>query len=242
MMETEAIRHLFRVLPATPQDSVQEVVLSADSYTIRGTLRWSGTPRGVIVFANGSGNSLHSPRNRFVSSVFTEAGFATVLLDLLSEREAADRWKAFDLDQLANRLAFAVKWVMSEPILVGLPVGVFGASMASAAALIAAATQPNWISAIVSRGGRPDLAWNQLPAVQAPTLLIVGEADESVLGWNQDALSELSCPKELAVVPGATHLFEEPGALEQVARLARMWFEQHLSTRVTCAGGAATRC
>jgi putative phosphoribosyl transferase len=182
-----------------------------------------------VVFAHGSGSSRHSPRNRFVASVLTDAGFATLLLDLLTAEEGEDRDNVFDIALLADRLSRAAEWVTCEPEMAGLPVGFFGASTGSAAALVAAASHPGRASAVVSRGGRPDLARDELPSVKAPTLLIVGGDDEPVLTWNRDALKRLTCPKELAVVPGATHLFEEPGALEQVAELARDWFARHLT-------------
>ncbi|MCS7023064.1 MAG: dienelactone hydrolase family protein [Gemmataceae bacterium] len=193
-----------------------------------GTLRWSGKPRGVVVFAHGSGSSRHSPRNQYVSSVLVEAGLATLLFDLLSEWESTDRSKVFDIELLADRVVQAATWVVQQPEVTGLRVGLFGASTGSAAALLAAASHPSLIAAVVSRGGRPDLAWNDLPLVQAPTLLIVGGQDEPVLTWNQQAYEQLTCPKDLVVIPGATHLFEEPGALEQVAELARDWFLRYL--------------
>ena len=223
------------------EDPVREVVIPVGPHALRGTLRWTGKPRGVVVFAHGSGSSRHSPRNRYVASILNDAGFATLLMDLLTEDEADAREKVFDVELLANRLAAAGEWVTSEPDMTGLPVGYFGASTGSAAALIAAAAAPDRVSAVVSRGGRPDLAWDDLPAVAAPTLLIVGADDEPVLGWNRDALEQLNCTKELAVVPGATHLFEEPGALELVAELAERWFTRHLrigsSQQVRADGG-----
>jgi nucleotide-binding universal stress UspA family protein/pimeloyl-ACP methyl ester carboxylesterase len=212
---------------AGAEDPSRELAIPAGGVTVRGTLRWSGKPRGVVVFAHGSGSSRHSPRNQFVARVLNEAGFATLLMDLLTEEEGEDRDKVFDCALLADRLAAAAEWVTCEPEMAGLPVSYFGASTGSAAALMAAASHPHRVSAVVSRGGRPDLAWDDLPVVHAPTLLIVGGDDEPVLSWNRDALERLKCPKELAVVPGATHLFEEPGALERVAELARDWFERH---------------
>jgi putative phosphoribosyl transferase len=159
-------------------------------------------------------------------------------MDLLTEQEGEDRSNVFDTALLADRLAGAAEWVSHEPETAGLPVGYFGASTGSAAALMAAASHPHRVAAVVSRGGRPDLAWDDLPAVHAPTLLIVGGDDEPVLSWNRDALERLKCPKQLAVVPGATHLFEEPGALEQVAELALGWFERHLPARKKTPAGA----
>jgi len=212
-------------------DPSREVEIPVGPVTVRGTLRWSGKPRGVVVFAHGSGSSRHSPRNQFVAQVLTRAGFATLLMDLLTEQEGEDRDKVFDCALLADRLTWAAEWLGNEPEMAGLSVGYFGASTGSAAALMAAASHPQRVSAVVSRGGRPDLAWDDLPSVHAPTLLIVGGDDEPVLSWNRDALERLNCPKELAVVPGATHLFEEPGTLERVAELARDWFTRHLPTK-----------
>jgi putative phosphoribosyl transferase len=212
-------------------DPSRELAIPDGNATVRGTLRWAGTPRGVVVFAHGSGSSRHSPRNRFVADVLVRAGFATLMMDLLTEDEAADRAKVFDCPLLADRLAAAAGWVACDSDLAGLPVGFFGASTGSAAALMTAASHPRLVSAVVSRGGRPDLARADLPAVRAPTLLVVGGADEPVLGWNREAYDLLTCPKELAVVPGATHLFEGPGALERVAELARDWFCRHLTER-----------
>lgn len=210
-------------------DPSREVTIPVGPYTLQGTLQWVGKPNGVVVFAHGSGSSRFSPRNRFVASELNQAGFATLLLDLLTERESGDRRKVFDIELLASRLAAAAKWISRNSEMAGLPIGLFGASTGSAAALTAAAAQPSLVYAVVSRGGRPDLAWDDLASVKAPTLLIVGGEDEPVLGWNREALEQLTCMKELAIVPGATHLFEEPGTLEQVAKLARDWFSQYLS-------------
>lgn len=211
-------------------DPTREVSIPVDRVKLRGTLQWAGQPRGVVLFAHGSGSSRHSPRNHFVAGKLIAAGFATLLMDLLTEAEGDDREKVFDISLLARRLAAAAEWVAKQPETTGLPIGYFGASTGSAAALIAAARHPEQVQAVVSRGGRPDLAWEDLPAVAAPTLLIVGSDDEPVLTWNREALQQLKCPKHLAVVHGATHLFEEPGTLEQVAELARDWFQQHLLT------------
>lgn len=187
-------------------------------------------PRGLVLFAHGSGSSRMSPRNRFVAQVLRDAEFGTFLLDLLTEREdVLDRRTAeyrFDIDLLAARLSVATRWVRRQAGLDAVPIGYFGASTGAAAALVAAATAPAEIGAIVSRGGRPDLAGAHLRAVRAPTLLIVGGADTEVIMLNRRAMQELRAEHELVIVPGATHLFEEPGALEDVARLARDWFER----------------
>lgn len=227
--------------PATPPgevelgvgDPAREVVIPVGRHALGGTLRWPAEPRGVVVFAHGSGSSRHSPRNRHVADVLTRAGFATLMMDLLDEAEAEDRGNVFDVGLLADRLAAATDWLATQPETAGLPVGYFGASTGSAAALAAAARRPDRVAAVVSRGGRPDLAWDALPDVRAPTLLIVGGADEPVLTWNRDCLDRLDCPKGLAVVPAASHLFPEPGALDEVARLARDWFARHLPAPTT---------
>jgi pimeloyl-ACP methyl ester carboxylesterase len=188
-------------------------------------------PRGLVLFAHGSGSSRMSPRNRFVAAYLREAGLGTFLLDLLTEREdALDRHTAefrFDIELLAGRLTVATRWVRAQAGLAALPLGYFGASTGAAAALVAAAALPKDVSAVVSRGGRPDLAGAHLRAVRAPTLLIVGGADTDVIALNRRAMASLGAVNELVIVPGATHLFEEPGALEEVARLARDWFVRH---------------
>lgn len=217
--------------PATSaEDPSYEVVITLGSTRIRGTMQWSGRPRGAVIFAHGSGSSRFSPRNRFVAAALVDAGFATLLMDLLTDEEAVNRDNVFDIDLLAERLAGAAEWVARQPQTAGLPVGYFGASTGSAAALIAAARHPERVAAVVSRGGRPDLAKDVLPKVQAATLLIVGGDDEPVLTWNRDAFRELTCTKDIAVISGATHLFEETGSLEQVAEVARNWFVRHLRT------------
>jgi dienelactone hydrolase len=184
---------------------------------------------GIVLFAHGSGSSRLSPRNTYVAEALQEAGLATLLFDLLTDEEAADRALVFDIPLLAERLAMATEWITAQPEASALPVGYFGASTGAAAALVAAARGGRDIAAVVSRGGRPDLADTDLPQVRAPTLLIVGGADDVVLELNRMALAKLTCEKELAIVPGATHLFEEPGTLDQVIALARDWFAGHLS-------------
>jgi len=182
------------------------------------------SPIGCVVFAHGSGSSRRSPRNVSVAAALNRAGMATVLFDLLTNAEEADRRNVFDVELLAQRLVAATNWLSDYPAVRGLPVAYFGASTGAAAALRAASELGDRIAAVVSRGGRPDLAWDSLADVRAPTLLIVGGADNVVLEMNEAAAAQLRCPKELEVIPGATHLFEEPGALQQVAALAAAWF------------------
>jgi pimeloyl-ACP methyl ester carboxylesterase len=188
---------------------------------------------GLVVFAHGSGSSRNSPRNRFVAGVINRAGFGTLLMDLLTEEEERvdemTRELRFDIDLLGRRVARVVEWAGEREKLAGLPVGLFGSSTGAAAALVAAAALPGDVHAVVSRGGRPDLAGSALPGVECATLLIVGGLDEVVIGLNEDARVHMRCPTELVIVPGATHLFEEPGALEEVARLAAEWFARHLA-------------
>jgi putative phosphoribosyl transferase len=186
--------------------------------------------QGLVLFAHGSGSSRLSPRNRYVAGALREAGLATLLFDLLSDAEAADRANVFDIDLLAERLIDATAWCRSHAATRALPIGYFGASTGAAAALVAAARPDCNVGAVVSRGGRPDLAAGALPRVKAPTLLIVGSHDTEVLALNRMALGKLRCEAKLEIVPGATHLFEEPGTLEVVVDLARRWFLQHLVT------------
>jgi putative phosphoribosyl transferase len=198
---------------------------------LSGILRVPPNAKGVVAFAHGSGSGRHSPRNQFVAHVLEEGGLATLLLDLLEEEEAEDREKVFDIELLAERLQSAADWLRQEPQTSALRLGYFGASTGAGAALVAAARNPAGVGAVVSRGGRPDLANNYLPAVQAPTLLIVGGNDDVVIHLNELALRLLHCSKELVIVPAATHLFQEPGTLEEVARLAKQWFVRHLVSR-----------
>lgn len=183
---------------------------------------------GLVLFAHGSGSSRLSTRNRWVAQQLQQHGLATLLFDLLTEKEAEDRRLVFDIPLLAQRVVHAMRWAEQREELAGLRLGLFGASTGAAAALVAAAQKPQRVAAVVSRGGRPDLALAWLPHVQAPTLLIVGGRDEEVLALNRQALSLLRGHKRLEVVPEATHLFEEPGTLDSVAALAAEWFEQHL--------------
>lgn len=195
-------------------------------------VRSPAAPRGIVIFAHGSGSSRFSPRNQSVAQALVAAGYATLLLDLLTEDEAADRANVFDIDLLGARLADAIDWVGTQPDLAALPIGLFGASTGAAAAMKAAAARRDEVRTVVSRGGRPDLAADVLGEVTAPTLLIVGGQDEPVLSWNRQAMARLAGPGRLEVVAGATHLFEEPGAMEQVVRLAVDWFDLTLAASV----------
>ena len=197
---------------------------------LEGILGLPEASTGIVLFAHGSGSGRFSPRNNFVARALREAGFATLLFDLLTEDEAQDRANVFDIELLADRLAMAADCVKQDRETIELPIGYFGASTGAAAALVAAASATCPIAAVVSRGGRPDLAGSALARVTAPTLLIVGGADWTVLELNRAALAELRCEKHLAIVPGATHLFEEPGTLEAVVDLASSWFASHLAT------------
>lgn len=206
-----------------------ESVLIGD-LALPGELEVPQSPLGIVVFAHGSGSSRHSPRNQYVAQVMQSYGLGTLLFDLLTEPEARDRNNVFDIALLGERVTDALAWLAQRPGLENTPIGLFGASTGAAAALVAAARTPS-VCAIVSRGGRPDLAGKYLSNVRAPTLLIVGGEDREVLALNQAAMRILppSCPKKLEIVPGATHLFEEPGTLEIAASLAGHWFEHHFS-------------
>ncbi|MBL8187738.1 MAG: alpha/beta hydrolase [Acidobacteria bacterium] len=210
----------------------QEVIISLGSISLRGTLQLPAESSGLILFAHGSGSSRFSPRNRFVAQVMHEAMLGTLLFDLLTpEEETIDlqtRHLRFDIPLLARRLVAVTGWIKNKPETSHLPLGYFGASTGAAAALIAAAELNDEICAVVSRGGRPDLADEALPQVTAPTLLIVGERDDIVIQLNEMALNQLRCVKQLQIIPGATHFFEEPGTLEKVAHLAATWFQRFL--------------
>lgn len=195
---------------------------------LEGLLRVPPAATGMVVFAHGSGSGRHSPRNNHVADALGRAGLATLLFDLLRDEESADRRKVFDIALLARRLGMAIDWLEGVEDSAQLPLGVFGASTGAAAALVAAAAQPARVRAVVSRGGRADLAEDALPAVVAPTLLIVGGDDPEVLELNRQALRHLHCTARLEIVPGATHLFEEPGTLDAVVALSRDWFLRHL--------------
>ena len=208
------------------------VRVPAGAVTLEGDLMIPEGAQGVVLFAHGSGSSRHSPRNRRVAQLLHQSRLATVLVDLLTaDEEMADRRTGhlrFDIGLLAERLVEAADWLARQQETRDLVLGCFGASTGAAAALVAAAARPHAVGAVVSRGGRPDLAGPSLPMVRSPTLLIVGGDDEPVLALNREAYDQLQCEKRLVVVPGATHLFEEPGALEEVARHAGDWLERHL--------------
>jgi dienelactone hydrolase len=217
----------------TPQGAERVVHVPAAGVELEGSLAVPDEAKGVVLFAHGSGSSRHSTRNRQVAAQLQEAGFATLLIDLLTEREEeADRYTRrhrFDIPMLADRLAGATGWLGRYSETSALPVGYFGASTGGGAALVAAAALPRRVKAVVSRGGRPDLAGDALSRVEAPTLLIVGGDDEAVIGMNESAMEQMGRAEVvLEIVPGATHLFEEPGKLEEVSRLATEWFTRHL--------------
>lgn len=217
-----------RVLDTIPDRLPQAVTIEAEEVRLPGILTLPPHPAGIVLFAHGSGSSRFSERNRFVADVLVRANFGTLLFDLLTESEAQNRANVFDILLLAERLRRATAWVGAYPATTDLPVGYFGASTGAAAALVAAAGAEPVVRAVVSRGGRPDLAGDFLPRVRAATLLIVGGADFEVLELNRAALLRLGGVRRLVVVPGATHLFEEAGALENVAGLATFWFGRHL--------------
>lgn len=205
--------------------------------TLEGDLCIPDNAPGIVLFAHGSGSSRHSPRNRYVAQVLRNAGLATFLFDLLTADEESEDMRTghlrFDIRLLANRLISATDWIKQNEDAKKLKIGYFGASTGAAAALVAAAERADSVSAVVSRGGRPDLAAEALLHVKAPTLLIVGGFDHPVIALNREAFAKLQVEKELVIVPGATHLFEEQGALEEVARLATNWFVSHLSKKQT---------
>jgi pimeloyl-ACP methyl ester carboxylesterase len=208
------------------------VQIRAGSALIEGDLAIPERAAGLVVFAHGSGSSRFSRRNRMVAQALEEGGFATMLLDLLTRKEEAidvrTREYRFDIDRLAHRVVAAIDWAGGESEVSALPIACFGASTGAAAALRAAAERPDAVRAVISRGGRPDLAGDALPGVQAPTLLIVGGADEVVIELNRQAMRRMRAPVALEIVAGATHLFEEPGTLEEVSRLAVVWCGRHL--------------
>jgi putative phosphoribosyl transferase len=206
----------------------EQARIPSDAIVLEGTLTVPADAKGVVLFAHGSGSSRLSPRNTYVAMALQKAGIGTLLFDLLTDDEAADRENVFDIDFLGHRLVDATRWLRSLTGYGKYAIGYFGASTGAAAALVAAARDSS-VKAVVSRGGRPDLAMKVLHRVKAPTLLMVGGDDSPVIEMNQEAFERLGCEKELKIVPGATHLFEEPGTLEEVVRLARDWFARHLS-------------
>ncbi|HLE84052.1 MAG TPA: dienelactone hydrolase family protein [Thermoanaerobaculia bacterium] len=210
-----------------------EVAIRTGPVTLAGTLEVPEDAGGIVLFAHGSGSSRFSPRNRYVAGVIRDAGIGTLLFDLLTpDEEAVDlrtRALRFDIDLLARRLVGATDWLLRQPAARGLPLGYFGSSTGGAAALVAAAERPEAVRAVVSRGGRPDLAGEALGRVRAPTLLLVGGWDEPVIDLNRRAMERMTAPASLVIVPGATHLFEEPGKLEEVARQAAAWLRAHLA-------------
>jgi putative phosphoribosyl transferase len=225
--------------------NLRAVAIAADGVTLPGDLVLPGSgseaARGLVLFAHGSGSSRFSPRNRYVAGVLNEVGLATLLFDLLTPDEDTERAARFDIALLARRLVAACRWARREAPLSRLPVGLFGASTGAAAALIAAAELGDAVRAVVSRGGRPDLApADVLARVRAPTRLIVGEWDREVLALNRGAARALRCEHDLVIVPGATHLFEEPGTLEEAARAARDWFVRHLPASAATTSSSST--
>ena len=221
-------------MPAYDDDHLERTVsIPIGGITLEGTLGVPASPTGIVLFAHGSGSSRFSPRNRFVARVFRDGGLGTLLLDLLSPSEEVvdevTRHHRFDIPMLADRLVVAIDWLKAQRDTADLLIGLFGASTGGGAALVAAAERPAAVNAVVSRGGRPDLAEESLPLVEAPTLLIVGGRDDLVITLNEQARDRMRAEVRLEIVPGATHLFEEPGTLEQVATLAREWFLSHLS-------------
>jgi putative phosphoribosyl transferase len=215
----------------------QEIHVELPGARLTGALTVPDGAQGLVLFAHGSGSSRHSPRNRFVAEVLQRAGLGTLLMDLLTrEEEAIDQYTRqyrFDIGLLTDRLTRAIDWLAHHPATRDLPIGLFGASTGAAAALRAAAARPDLVRAVVSRGGRPDLAGEALERVQAPTLLIVGADDIPVIPLNESARQRLRAPSDLALVPGAGHLFEEPGTLAEAARLARDWFLRYLTSEPT---------
>jgi dienelactone hydrolase len=213
----------------------RQVHVKSAGVVLEGDLAIPEDARGMVLFAHGSGSSRHSPRNKYVAKVLQKAGLGTLLIDLLTaEEEKVDDYTMhlrFDIPLLAQRLAGATEWLAGNPETKFFPIGYFGASTGAAAALVAAARQPDAVKAVVSRGGRPDLAGSLLSRVEAPTLLIVGGDDAPVIEMNEDAQRQMHAECKLVIVPGATHLFEEPGTLEQVARLAADWFSRHLEAK-----------
>ncbi|MHA6323660.1 erythromycin esterase family protein [Roseivivax sp. CAU 1753] len=230
--ETVALLEQVAIQPTETSDAVESRLhrrrIAVPPLALPGDLTVPPDPRGIVLFAHGSGSSRHSPRNAHVAQTLNDLGFATLLFDLLTPGEEQDRRHVFDIPLLADRVVEAAMWIASEPDLDGLPLGIFGASTGAGAALVAAAELGGRVSAVVSRGGRPDLAMDYLPQVQAPTLLIVGGLDHTVIGLNEQALVALRCDKKIEIVRGASHLFEEPGTLDEAVAHAARWFRDHL--------------
>lgn len=226
-------------LRQTEHGAVRASDVSIGPLGLVGTLTIPAGARALVVFAHGSGSSRLSPRNRAVSEALNDRGFATLLFDLLTLAEEADRSNVFDIPLLGQRVVEVVEWASSEPLTRDLDLGLFGASTGAAAALVAAASRADRVHAVVSRGGRPDLAETVLSRVRTPTLLIVGSYDDEVLELNRWALAQLQGPKSLEIVKGATHLFPEPGAMNEVIRLAAHWFRIHLTTDVPSGLGSS---
>ena len=241
LLDAAATRSLRRTVTAADSGVDVDVEIPVGGVALEGHLRVPAAASGVVVFAHGSGSSRRSPRNRFVADVLNAAGLGTLLFDLLTPREEGDRANVFDIEMLARRLTGATGWLQRRPETAACRLGYFGASTGAGAALWAASEQGSTVSAVVSRGGRPDLAGNRLARVRAPTLLIVGGADEAVLELNRRAQAQLRCPNRLSVVPGATHLFEEPGRLAEAAQLASDWFTGYLATEGAGLAGKAAR-
>jgi putative phosphoribosyl transferase len=206
-----------------------EVTIKLADISLEGSLGLPQEAKGVVLFSHGSGSSRHSPRNNFVANLLRQSGIGTLLFDLLTEEEDIEYRTRFNIPLLTERLIGATHWLIKQQKTKHFSIGYFGASTGAAAALEAAAKLPAEVSAVVSRGGRPDLAMDYLPSVEAPSLLIVGGLDDQVIDLNRSAYNQLICKKELVIVPGATHLFEEPGTLEQVAELATQWFNRYLT-------------
>jgi len=225
------------------KEAARDIKIPSGSAILEGELNIPDGAEGVVLFAHGSGSSRHSPRNQFVARTIREAAVGTLLFDLLTpEEEAVDihtRHLRFDIGLLAERLVDATNWIKRQSETTNLGIGYFGSSTGGGAALVAAAELGEEIGAVVSRGGRPDLAGDALPQVTGPTLLIVGGFDYAVIEMNKEAYAQLRCEKEMKIVPGATHLFEEPGALEQVAHFAAEWFQRHLQSQMTARKSAA---
>ncbi len=237
LLDAARRRHEARRPAASAPGREADVRVPAGTVQLTAHLHLPAPGAGVVVFAHGSGSGRHSPRNQYVASVLQDAGLGTLLLDLLTDEEEAERADVFDIELLARRLLLATAWLREQPGTAGSPVGWFGASTGAGAALWAAAEPGAPVAAVVSRGGRPDLAGERLRSVRAPTLLVVGSQDREVLGLNRWAQESMRCPTRLAVVEGATHLFEEPGTLAEAAGLARDWFRRHLVPARERAGG-----